>query len=182
MKIRTALSIKKQNDARLQSGVIITQTKIGPCGSYNINMAITRRTYFQKGDPVITTDRWPENIKQWKESSNRWLNGYRGVVTDANNEEIEVSFENGTQVVCPQDITSLTFAHAMTGAKAQGTEYDTSTVILDPVGAHMIDRRYLISVLSRSPNCTLLTEPTLLHAAAQRDIIDERPNILDHIH
>lgn len=174
IKVRCAIEIHTH---QTQSGIdhtIITQNRVGDCGYHTINRQITRRDKPDVGDRIITTQKWPLKNRDWDSTANRWHNGSCGQITDRNEKDIQILFDNGDLVTAPAETSCLEFTHAISGHRAQGLEYQAATLLIDKTSAQALNRQYLVSALSRAPHMTIITDPGLLKMAAAKDGLTER--------
>ena len=149
--------------------VALTATRYGDCGHVAINRLVTGCPSPRTGDEVITTE---------GHAKGAWRNGERAVVTDAGEDWMVLSFDDGRAVRETRPHAAVALGYAMSGHRGQGLEYSRAVVVLDSTGSRMLSRQYLCSVLSRAADCIVLTDPGLLEVACRRDEVASRTSIL----
>lgn len=175
-KATCAAQIYQRMKAMNKSCIVLCPDQYGDAGHANINKLIAGHPTPELDDEIITiaADSRPRAIGE----EPRWINGEKGIVTDAKNGEIEISFDDGKIEIFDQTSPVIALGYAMSGHRGQGLEYDTAVIILESRHIKQIDRQYLTSVLSRAPQCWIIADPGILEKTVAKDGTKSRPHII----
>lgn len=152
--------------------VALTATRYGDSGHVAINRLVTGSAQPCPGNEVITIA---------PDVNGAWRNGERAVVQSLSDGTMVLAFDDGRLASTARSNPQIALGHAISGHRAQGLEYQRAVVVLDKTGAKMLSRQFLSSILTRAPDCVIITDPGLLEAGCARDELRSRPATLRSI-
>ncbi len=167
-----AAKLFKASRANGYTCVVLAPTRFGFSGHIAINTLISGKPRPGEGDEVIAEAAHP---------SGAWKNGERAIVVRYRYPAMTMAFEDGREVEADANDPTIALGYAMSGHRGQGLEYERSIVILDNAGRRLLTRQYLVSALTRAPDCVAIAEPGLLEYAISKDDLRHRPPILKSI-
>jgi exodeoxyribonuclease V alpha subunit len=104
----------------------------------------------------------------------RVYNGDTGVVVDTGAGVLRAAFARGSDPVLlpPALLASVETVHAMTIHRSQGSQYDTVTVVLPPVGSSLLTRELLYTAVTRATgHVRVLGDDDALRAGVERRVL-----------
>jgi len=159
----------------------VLQKKLNPCG------AGSHKIYKAKDRVIVTKNTWVKPPDGADHDRVFLANGSIGYVFDAKPKYVVVKMEDypGQQLLIPtgEGEGNLSLAYAITGHKAQGSQWRIVVVVVDgSYASHMVaDRGWLYTAISRAETfCYVIGDRAIINRAVAKSKITKRVSFMQY--